>query len=191
MGESVPPEPSLVGDELRESVEAVLGMSEEEQAAYQAWEAQESALAEELGERGSGMALEVEEAWSAAQDTDGAPPWRTERVNGVLAGEWASTREVDVGAALAARTVANDEREAALLDLGVPDRPSTPEVDEHAKAADLSADHQGLSDTSHARAATLAARAYPEAVGRAFPSAVQMSTHSQNPGPSRSAGRQR
>jgi hypothetical protein len=68
----------------------------------------------------------------------------------------------DVNAAAAARAIAGDERGEALLDSAAPDVAATVSVDEHTQGAYAGATHAAVSETASARAALLAAQAYPQ-----------------------------
>ena len=74
----------------------------------------------------------------------------------------------DLGAALADRSAAMDERAAAQQDLAEPDVVSTPNVDERAVAAARGADHQELADARTAHAETRMSQAYPATVQTAL-----------------------
>jgi hypothetical protein len=68
----------------------------------------------------------------------------------------------DVNAAATAQAVAGDERGEALRDSAIPDVAATPSVDEHSQAVHGAASHAAVSDVASARAALLAAQAYPQ-----------------------------
>lgn len=74
----------------------------------------------------------------------------------------------DVGAALADRSAAMDERAAAQQDLAQPDLASTPNVDERAVASAHGADHQELSDARAAHAESRISQAYPAPIQTAL-----------------------
>ncbi|MCA1832883.1 MAG: hypothetical protein LC750_09210 [Actinobacteria bacterium] len=68
----------------------------------------------------------------------------------------------DPNGAAAARAVAGDERGEALHQAATPDVASTVTVDEHTQGVQQSATYAGVSDAASARAALLAAQAYPQ-----------------------------
>jgi hypothetical protein len=67
----------------------------------------------------------------------------------------------DVNAAAASRAIAGDERGEALRDSAAPDVTATVSVDEHTQGLHAGATHAAVSDAASARAALLAAQAYP------------------------------
>ena len=67
----------------------------------------------------------------------------------------------DVNGAAAARAIAGDERGEALRDAAVPEVVATIAVDEHTLGVQAGATHAAVSDAASARAALLAAQAYP------------------------------
>lgn len=67
----------------------------------------------------------------------------------------------DVNVAAAARAVAGRERSEALRDSALPDVASTVSVDEHTLGIQTGASDAAVSDAAQARAALLAAQAYP------------------------------
>lgn len=83
----------------------------------------------------------------------------------------AATILVDPNGAAAARALAGDERGEAQHDAATPDVAVTASVDEHTQGIAAAAPHAAVSDTAQARAALLAAQAYPQplrgALGRA------------------------
>jgi hypothetical protein len=78
---------------------------------------------------------------------------------------------IDVNGAAAARALAGDERGEAQQDSASPDVIATVSVDEHSQGLHAGATHAAVSETASARAALLAAQAYPRplrgALGRA------------------------
>ncbi|HEV8628077.1 MAG TPA: hypothetical protein VG034_26885 [Acidimicrobiia bacterium] len=75
----------------------------------------------------------------------------------------------DVNGAAAARAVAGDERGDALQHAAVPDVAATASVDEHTQGIYAGATHAAVSDAASARAALLAAQAYPQPLRVALP----------------------
>jgi|SRR5581483_2217503 len=70
----------------------------------------------------------------------------------------------DVNDATAAQAVAGDERGEALRDSATPDVAATVTVDEHTQGLDAGASHAAAADAATARAALLAAQAYPRSL---------------------------
>jgi hypothetical protein len=87
----------------------------------------------------------------------------------------------DVNGAAAARAVAGDERGEALQHSAVPDIAATASVDEHTQGIHAGATHAAASDTATARAALLAAQAYPQPFRGALGRAARMASHTRPP----------
>ena len=77
----------------------------------------------------------------------------------------------DGNGAAAARAVAGAERGEALQHAAVPDLAATVGVDEHTQGIQASATHTAVSDAASARAALLAAQAYPRPLRASLPRA--------------------
>lgn len=73
-----------------------------------------------------------------------------------------TTSPTDANAAAAVRTIADDERGEALQDSAVLDVVASASVDEHTQGIHAGATHAAVSDSADARAALLAAQAYPQ-----------------------------
>ena len=69
---------------------------------------------------------------------------------------------LDANGAAAARALAGDERGEAEQDAAIPDVAATVSVDEHSQGIEAGANHAAISETASARAALLAAQAYPQ-----------------------------
>lgn len=74
----------------------------------------------------------------------------------------------DPNAARAAWGVAGDERAEAQAGVAAPDLTATATVDEHSHGVQAAAQHAAVADGAHARAALLAAQAYPHPVRAAL-----------------------
>ena len=74
---------------------------------------------------------------------------------------------IDEGAAAAARTFGNRERQEASVDLGTPDAVSTPLVDEHVALTAAAGRAEELADVAIARAAALCSPGCPPGPPRA------------------------
>ena len=96
----------------------------------------------------------------------------------------------DPNAALAALAVASDEQGEALGDLAAPDVAATP-VDEHTQGVHAAGQHAAVADGAHARAAVLAAQAYPHPIRAALTSPPRPSPTRPRPVRSVQPGRYR
>jgi|GEM_PF-7067480 len=95
------------------------------------------------------------------------------------------TPALDPGAANAARTLGNEQRQVSVLDLGTPDLVATPRLDEHTEGVKMGSHFEELADTAGARAASLSSLSYPQPIHAAM--AASHAAHTTTaPGPAHS-----